>query len=213
MLQICCFRRQYSHSFQNYYSNQTKYTPQGVLYGGPGFETRGETEEFSLKSCTKFWASASFWMSLPTNKLSPPLFFHGSPHPFLDCGPHIGKKWSLIVFRQISQNILYVVHIFNFIITDYLKTFSGIKSLSKKQCPAELSLWIIPPVYPILLKNFPFLSSHLLPPPCMDCFALLPTFGGNPAYWAEFLPAAKDMLISLTRKSSSQNSNFHVIIQ
>ena len=43
-LQIFCFERNaLSHSFQNYYSYQTKQTPQGVLYWGSGFETNGGT--------------------------------------------------------------------------------------------------------------------------------------------------------------------------
>ena len=58
--------------------------------------------------------------------------FMAHPIPSLIADLILEKKWSLIVFRQISQNILPVVHIFNFIIMDYLKTFSGIKSLSKK---------------------------------------------------------------------------------
>ena len=36
-----------SRSFQNYYSNQTKNTPQGVFYGGSGFATKGGTGENS----------------------------------------------------------------------------------------------------------------------------------------------------------------------
>lgn len=66
-----------------------------------------------------------------------PYSFMAHPIPPLIADLILEKKWSLIVFRQISRNILLVVHIFNFIITDYLKTFSGIKSLSKKHCPAE----------------------------------------------------------------------------
>ena len=83
-------------------------------------------------------------------------------------------KVSLITFRQILPNILLVVHIFSFIITTYLKTFSGIKSLSTKQCTTELFLWIIPPVYRILPKIFPLLFSCFLPPPCVDCHAPSP---------------------------------------
>ena len=34
-------------------------------------------------------------------KVSPPSFLHVSPHLFLDCRLHIGKKVSVIAFRQI----------------------------------------------------------------------------------------------------------------
>ena len=57
------------------------------------------------------------------------------------------KKVSLIVFRQIWLKILPVVHIFSFLITIYLKKCIVIKSLSTKQCPAELSSWMVP-LYP-----------------------------------------------------------------
>ena len=59
------------------------------------------------------------------------------------------KKVSVIAFRNIAPKILPVVHISSLIFTTYLKKFIGIKSISTKQCPAELSPWIIPPVSPI----------------------------------------------------------------
>ena len=43
-----------SHSFKNYYSDQTKHTPPGVLYGGSGFANKGETREGSPHSYPKF---------------------------------------------------------------------------------------------------------------------------------------------------------------
>ena len=84
------------------------------------------------------------------------------------------KKVFLIAFRHILLKILPLMHIFSFIITTYLETCCGIESFSRKQCPVELSLWIIPPVSPILPKMFPLLSSCLLPPPCLDCPAPSP---------------------------------------
>ena len=90
------------------------------------------------------------------------------------------KKVGLIVFRQILQTILSVVYIFSFKIKTYLKTFSGMKTLSKKQYQAELSLWIITPVYPILPKMFPFLSSYLLPVPRISCPVLLQNLWRKP---------------------------------
>ena len=113
-------------------------------------------------------------------KLSPPLFFYASSYPSLNCRRYIGKKVGLIVFRQILQTILSVVYIFSFKIKTYLKTFSGMKTLSKKQYQAELSLWIITPVYPILPKMFPFLSSYLLPVPRISCPVLLQNLWRKP---------------------------------
>ena len=95
------------------------------------------------------------------------------------------KKVSVIAFRNIAPKILPVVHISSLIFTTYLKKFIGIKSISTKQCPAELSPWIIPPVSPILPKMFPFLSYCLLPFQCMDspAHSPKPTVWGKPCRW------------------------------
>ena len=110
------------------------------------------------------------------------------------------KKVGLRVFRQILQTILSVVHIFSFIITTYLKTFSGMKTLSKKQRPAELSLWIITRVYPILPKMFPFLSSYLLPVPRIGCPVLLPNLWRKPCIRERSPPSSQKVLTFETRK-------------
>ena len=48
-----------------------------------------------------------------------------------------------------------MVHIFSFIITAYLRKSTRIKTLGTKQCAAELSPWIVSPVFPYLTKNPP----------------------------------------------------------
>ena len=136
-------------------------------------------------------------MSLPTEKWIPPPFF--IPHPISPLiAHHMLEKVSLKVFRQILSKVLPVVHIFSFIIAVYMKKLIGIKSLSTKQCPAELSPWIIPPVSPILPKMYYLLSSCLLPLLCVDC----PVDGGR------ILSISKKMSISCTRKISLTNTNF-----
>ena len=62
------------------------------------------------------------------------------PSASLDCGPHIWKKASLIVFRQkFYPKISVLGLIFSFTIMNCLKKFIGIKSHNAKQCPARLS--------------------------------------------------------------------------
>ena len=148
------------YSFQNYHSNKTKHTP----HGGSGFATKGETGEDSKPlhkkiDCYPFplcltpsllWLQTTYW-----------------------------KKVSPIAFGQILPKILPMVHILSFIITTYFKKFIGIKTLSTKQYPAELSPWSIPTVFPILPKMFSLLSFCLLPPPCMEC----PTSSPKPTIW------------------------------
>ena len=106
------------------------------------------------------------------------------------------KKISPTDFRQILPNILPVVHIFSFMIMTYLKTFIVIKSLITKQCPAELSSWIIPHISAILPKMFPLRSFCFSPPLfidcflsplCMDCAAYSPkpTIRGKPCKWGK----------------------------
>ena len=135
--------------------------------------------------------------SPPKNWVHPLSFM---PHPIpLFIADHILEKSILTAFRQILPKSLPVVHNFSFITTTYLKKFIGIKSLITKQCPAELSPWIISPVSPILPKIFPLLSSCLLLPPCMDCPTHSPklTVCGKPCRWGKN-PAQQQ--ISRTRK-------------
>ena len=126
-------------------------------------------------------------MSLPIKKLSPPPFLHASPHSFLPCLTLSFPSLSLIAFRQILPKTLPVGHIFSFINTTYLKKFIGIKSLSTKQCSAESSAWIIPPVSPILPKMFFLLSSCMFLPRCMECPAPFPkpAIWGKPCRWGK----------------------------
>ena len=81
-------------------------------------------------------------MLLHTKKFIPLTFLHAAPHLSLDCRQH-WKTVFLVAFRQILEKNLPVVHIFSCKIMRYLKTFCGIKSLSTKECRAELSLGII----------------------------------------------------------------------
>ena len=81
-------------------------------------------------------------MLLHTKKFIPLTFLHAAPHLSLDCRQH-WKTVFLVACRQILENSLPVVHIFSCKIMRYLKTFCGIKSLSTKECRAELSLGII----------------------------------------------------------------------
>ena len=112
------------------------------------------------------------------------------------------KKIFLIAFRQILSKILSVVHIFSFIITTYLKKFTGSKSLSTKQCSAELSSWIIPHVFPFYEKCIP--SFHLAS--CQyHIWTAYDRFRGN-------LEVGGRIRLS-SKKSTSPNRNFHVITQ
>ena len=67
-----------------------------------------------------------------------------SPRPSPDHSPHIGKKVSLIAFRQILPKILPAVCIFSHTVMIYVKKYNGTKSLNTKQYPAGLSPRIIP---------------------------------------------------------------------
>ena len=107
----------------------------------------------------------------PTKNWVLPLSFMSHPIPPLIADQILEKK---IAFKQISPNILPLVHIFIFTIMTYLKSIIGIESLSTKQIPGELSPWITLLVFSMLLNMFPLLSSCLLPPPCMDCPTLPP---------------------------------------
>ena len=100
------------------------------------------------------------------------------------------EKVSLIAIKEILPKIFPMVHIFSFIITTYLKNFIGVRTLSTKQYPAELSPWSIPPVFPILPKMFPLLSFCLFSPSFMDCptSSPKPTVWGKPCRWGKNPP-------------------------
>ena len=83
----------------------------------------------------KFWTFPICWISAPVLILSP------------DHRQHIGKKVSLIAFRQVLPKVLIVSYIFINTIMTNLKKFIGNKwnkFLNAKQCPALLSPRIIP---------------------------------------------------------------------
>ena len=129
-------------------------------------------------------------MLLPTKKLSPAPFFHVSPPSPLWLKITYWKKVFLIAFRQILPKLLSVVHIFSFIITTYLEKFTGLNP--SKQCPKELSPWIIPHVSPFYQKCITF---HLAccPDNVWTTLPLPPNlpFGRNPVDGEESCPAAK----------------------
>ena len=177
------------YSFQNYYRNQIKHTP----HGGSGYTTKERTREDSEPvhqkiDCYPF-----------PSCLTPPL-------PWLQTT--YWKKVSPVVFRQILPKILPMVHIFSFIITTYLKKFIGIKTLGAKQYPAELSLWSIPTIFPILPKMFHLLSFCLLSHHVWIALPFPKTYYlGKPCRWEN--PAS----FPAPKKSPSPNSNFHIITQ
>ena len=84
-----------------------------------------------------------------------------SAHSFLDRRPHIRKKvMSDSLQTQMLPTLLPETHIFSFTIMTYLKRFTGIKSLNKKQCPAGLYSRIIPsPPASLLIQKTAKLSS------------------------------------------------------
>ena len=74
---------------------------------------------------------------IPTKKLSLPVPTRITDHI-------LEKQVSLITFRPILPKILAAAYIFSNTITTNLKKLIGNKSLNAKQCPAGLSLRIIP---------------------------------------------------------------------
>ena len=117
---------------------------------------------------------------------------------------HILEKIISKAFRQIVPKTLPMVQIFSFIITTYLKKVIGIKTLSTKQYPEELSPWSIPTIFPILPKMFPLLSFSLLSPPCMDC----PTFSSKPTIWENLIDGGRILLHFLHRKNPLHQMQF-----
>ena len=94
-----------------------------------------------------------------------------------------------MILANLITNLVCGAHFHSFIIATFLKKFIVIKSFSRKQCPAELSPWIIPLVLSVLPKLFPLPSSFLLPPPCVDYLVPSPkaTTFGKPCRWGKNL--------------------------
>ena len=153
----------------------------------------------------------------PTKKSSSPALLHNADHI-------LGKKVSLIVFRQFLPNILPVACIFSYTIMTYLKKLDGNKTLNTKQCPAGLSPRIIPHTTPFLLK-WPLLSCCFVGPTLCGLSPFLSTFMENLGDGGKPYTTAKHLLIFPIRKSSlhrftsfviksvissPSNSNFHV---
>ena len=87
-----------------------------------------------LPASQKVWTFPFCWISSPPKNwilLSP------------DHRTYIGKKVSLIAFRQIVSKILPKACIFSNAIMAFLKKLLGTKSLNTKQCPTGLSPKII----------------------------------------------------------------------
>ena len=59
-VKLLLWKKILSHSFQNYYRNQTKHTPQGVFYGGSRFTIKGETRELLDKFKQKIFPWCTF---------------------------------------------------------------------------------------------------------------------------------------------------------
>ena len=151
---MCCFKKILSLTFfENYYSKQTKHTPQCNLYGwDKDFQLREQLRGDLPIHTQNFEPPLSVGFHPLSKKLNPPLFLHDSLLPSLNCRPRIAKKASLIAFRQILWEILSVVRISGVIITTVLNTFIRIKSINTKQCLAEWSLGNITSVLHLLPK-------------------------------------------------------------
>ena len=138
-------------------------------------------------------------MSLPTEKWSPPPFPSCFTLSLLWLLSRCWKKVSLIVFRQIFTKSFACGAHFQFhnhnLFKNYLKILIGIKSLSTKQCPAELSTWNILTVSLILAKKYHLLSSCLLRLPCMGC----PVSSPKPTIWGK--PCVDERKFGLKKKS------------
>ena len=99
--------------------------------------TKGGNWEGGFTASPKVWTFPFCCTSPLTKTLS---------HPFPPLiADHISeKKLSLIVFRQILPKHLSVAYIFSNTVMTNLKNLIGNKSLNTKQCPAGLSLRVIP---------------------------------------------------------------------
>ena len=143
-----------SHSFQNHYSNQTKHSPTGVLHGGGGQDLQlREVLRRSLHTHVQNYEPQSSVGYDPHQKVESSLFPSCLTPSLSLIADRILQKISLIALRQMLPKLLPVAAIFSFIITSYLQKFIEIKYLNTKQCPAELSPWIIPLVSPHLNKT------------------------------------------------------------
>ena len=133
----------FAHSFQNRYSKHINYIP--FL----GFSLLRDQDVPIRKGIWRRWrrggggdlpASQKVW-TFPFCLISPPPKNWVPLYP--DHRPHIGKKVSLIAFRQILSKLLPEACIFSNTIMTYLKKFVGTKSLNTKHYPTGLSSRII----------------------------------------------------------------------
>ena len=135
-------------------------------------------------------------------EISPSVGYHpdqkiACPCRFPNRRPHIGKKCISIAFRKILPKILPAAYIFSITIMTNLKKLIENKSSSTKQCPARLSLRIIP----------------------LNLYEI-------PGDWGEYQPTYKNLLIYPTGKTllnkftssdvksvilCSSNRSFHLI--
>ena len=123
-----------THSFQNHYSKLIRHTAQGFPDGRSSCPTKGGNL-WGPSASQKVWTFSNCWISLPPKIewLCPLITLH-----------ILEKQVSLTALRQILSKVLPEACIFSNTIVTYLKKFIGTKSLDTKQCPAGLSLRIIP---------------------------------------------------------------------
>ena len=141
-----------THSFQNHYSKQTKHPPQAFLFIG---RSECPTKGRNLEQSTYKRQSLNFPLLLDIT-FSPQ--FHRKiepPYPPFYHRPHIGKKVSIIAFRQNLQNIWFAACIVSHTLMTYLKKLVETKSSNTKHCQAGLSSRIKYHVAPFLPKIFP----------------------------------------------------------
>ena len=142
-----------THSFQNHDSIQIKHPPQSFTYGKirmSGCPTKGGKIFFFFGGGSPYKPKslnfALLWDITPT-KIYPPC-------PLIT-DYILGKKVSLIAFREILPKILPEGCIFSNTIINYLKQLVGIKSFNAKQCSSGLSPRIIPH-YPLNIYGKPW---------------------------------------------------------
>ena len=166
-----------SHSFQNYYSSKKKHTPQSILYEG-------------IRICN--WEGLSPFMHKSLNLI---LLLDITTHQKIVSLPWLQttywEKVSLIALRQIKPKILLVVHFFSFIITTYLKTLLGTKSLKYKAVSSRIISLSYDPMYPLFYQKCPLLSSCVLPNQVWTVLPLPPNLWERPCRWGRIPPSSK----------------------
>ena len=173
-----------SHSFQNYYCNQTKHTPQSVFNGLSEFATKGGTGEGSepphqknepspFPSCitpSLPWLQTTYWEKVSLISFRQNLLFFACGAHF-QCRNHdlfeivLCPQYKIMSSRIISLNYTYCIpHL-------------------TKNVPSDIILLLAPTMYE-------------LPYPFPQACRLEETL----QLWGESRSAAKKMLISHTRK-------------